>query len=330
MGRQTAVIGSLVAIGVLCVVGLYFASLGVKATLKPNPVQRVGLRPGLSPFRSHRAYEDLKAIVALGPRVPGTEGSAKVRSLITRKLEEAGLDVRVHEFEAATPLGPRHMANVIGVVQGEAPGIIILGTHYDSKYLPDIRFLGANDGASTTAWMLEFARTVGPSRKGLTLWLCFYDGEEAFKKWTARDSLYGSRELVAKMTADGSLGNVKALINLDMIGDCFLGIFKDRDAPQWLTEAVWGQAAKLGYGRHFLAFSQAVQDDHLPFRESGVPAVNLIDFRYGGSAADHRRNWHTENDTIDRVCPESLQAVGDVMFHAIVDIERKAGGKGHG
>ena len=274
-----------------------------------------------TPFDGKRAYRDLQEIVALGPRVSGTEASAHTRAIIRRELEAAGVPVEEHAFQASTPLGVRDMVNVVGVVQGTLPGIIILGNHYDTKYFPDFEFVGANDGASTTAWMIEMARALGPSREGHTIWLCWFDGEEAFEEWGPLDSLYGSGAMVKRLREEGRLPEVKAMINVDMIGDCDLRVLKDTGAPQWMVDAVWRTAAELGYRKHFDLAGRRIEDDHLPFRRAGVQAMNLIDFRYGGDRAAHDRNWHTVRDRLDLVCADSLRIVGDVIYRALERIE---------
>ena len=276
----------------------------------------------VSPFDGERAYRDLEAVVAFGPRVPGTPESKSAQAYIRGELEKAGLTVHTHEFVAKTPKGERPMANIYGVVEGTAPGVIILSNHYDTKYLPDIDFVGANDGGSTTAWMIEMGRALGPTREGKTVWLVFYDGEEALVEWTEADSLYGSRAFVDHLREKELLDSIEAVINLDMIGDCKLGVFRDADAPAWLEAAVWETAAEIGYDEAFTDRPVRMQDDHEPLREAGVPAMNLIDFHYGGDATAHRRNWHTSRDTLEKVCADSLKVVGDVIWNALPEIER--------
>jgi len=214
------------------------------------------------------------------------------------------------------------MANIYGVVQGSDPGVIVISNHYDTKLFDGFRFVGANDGGSTTAWMLEMARTLGPKRQGHTIWLVFFDGEEALVKWSKSDSLYGSREFVEKHIDNGNRDDIRLVINVDMIGDCYLGISGDPDAPRGLTDLIWQKANELAYGAHFLPFGLAgLQDDHIPFRLAGVHCINLIDFSYGGSQVEHRQNWHTARDTLDKVCWQSLQAVGDVIYDALPEID---------
>lgn len=279
-----------------------------------------------SPFNGQRAFEQLQTVVAFGPRPSGSEALARLQNYIQDTLEKAGLEVRRHEFRASTPVGELPMVNITGIVQGTEPGIIILGNHYETKLFDEFTFVGANDGGSTTAWMLEMARALGPKRQGKTVWLCFFDGEEAFREWSSTDGIYGSREFVKKLKDENLLLQITAMINVDLIGDCLLNIKRDRDAPEWLTRIVWDKARELGHGDRFLPFVQLVEDDHVPFRRAGVPALNLIDYAYGGSPSDHRRNWHTPNDTIDKVCADSLQAVGDVIYHALPEIDAYTAG----
>ena len=273
--------------------------------------------PSASPFDGDRAYTLLEEIVALGPRVSGTKEAEQTRAIIRRELEAAGVPLEEHSFEAATPLGARNMVNLVAVIKGTEPGVIILGNHYDTKYFPDFEFVGANDGGSTTAWMIEMARTLGPTREGHTLWLCWFDGEEAFLDWMREDSLYGSRAMVKRLREEGRLADVRAMINVDMIGDCQLTISKDRDAPEWMTNLVWRTAKKLGHQNEFNPLREGIEDDHYPFRRAGVPAMDIIDFRYGGGRASHDMNWHTTRDRMDLVCASSLKIVGDVVYKVL-------------
>lgn len=306
--------------GVALFVVLTLFAQGTKQSLAPRERQRVRIARAASPFDGKRAYRDLEAIVAMGPRPSGSKALAALRAHIRRELEGAGLSVWEHAFDAATPRGILPMVNLVGVIKGGNPEVIVLGTHYETKYFRDFTFTGANDGGSTTAWMIEMGRAIGAERSGRTLWLCFFDGEEALESWSETDGLYGSRAFVAHLKETDRLSKVKAMINVDMVGDCYLDIDRDADAPAWLTRAVWDKAAGLGYSGYFLQTSHSIEDDHIPFRKAGVAALNIIDFRYGGSAG-HRRNWHTANDTLERVCADSLQAVGDVIYHAVVDID---------
>lgn len=314
-------IKAIVVIGVFALIFLLVSAMGLKRLVSSAQGTRVVIARAQSPFDGRRAHNDLRTIVGFGPRPSGSEALAKLQAHIERTMAAAGLEVLRQEFDASTPNGTVGMVNITGVIEGTDPGIIILGNHYETKLFSDFTFVGANDGGSSTAWMLEMARTIGAKRQGRTVWLCFFDGEESFGEWSASDSLYGSRAFVEKLRSDGRLGEVVAMINLDMVGDCYLDFKRDRDAPDWLTQAVWGKALELGYGQYFQPFMQSVEDDHIPFRRAGIPAMDVIDFTYGGSMAEHRKTWHTANDTLDRVCPDSLQVVGDVIYHALPEID---------
>ena len=212
------------------------------------------------------------------------------------------------------------MVNLVAEVKGTQPGIILLTNHYDTKFFRDFTFAGANDGGSTAAWMIEMARAMGPSRQGRTVWLCWFDGEEAYVDWTETDSLYGSRHMVEWLRESGRFSGVRASINVDMIGDCDLDISQDKNAPRWLLNSIWEKADEMGI-EGFSMREEVIEDDHKPFRDAGIPALNLIDFRYGGGAIEHQQNWHTSRDQIDLVCPDSLEAVGAVLFAALPVID---------
>ena len=307
--------------GILVFIFLFFSALTMKRALKPDETQRVTVGKHQTPFDGTRAFQDLERIVAFGPRPSGSEALEKTRDFIVRQLEAAGLSVRRFPFEAATLIGKVNMVNLVGIIKGTSPDIILIGNHYETKLFTDFTFVGANDGGSTTAWMLEMARAIGPTRQGRTIWLCFFDGEEAFKTWSREDSLYGSRHLVETLKKSGELSSVKTMINVDMIGDAYLGIHRDPDAPKWLHSIIWDTAERMGYGKHFSRRGMTIEDDHIPFREAGIPTIELIDFMYGGSVIDHQRTWHTPNDTLDKVSAASLQAVGDVIYNALFDID---------
>lgn len=300
---------------------LALTSYGLRPLVARMNTSTAAAEGAKSPFDGARAYESLTRICAFGPRPSGSDALRQSREFITQSLDEAGLSVWTHAFDADTPIGTVPMVNVVGEIEGDKPGILVLSGHYESKKMDGIRFLGANDGGASAAWLLEFARAVGPKRKGRTLWLVFYDGEEAFGEWSDTNGIFGSRAFVQHLKDNGEIRRVDAVVNVDMIGDCYLGVQRDTAAPSWMQMAVWGKAQELGYEGYFLATGSAITDDHIPFRLAGVPAMNLIDFQYGGSAIDHRNNWHTEQDTLDKCCPQSLQVVGDVVYHALSSLE---------
>ncbi len=273
-------------------------------------------------FDGAAALRHVERLVAIGPRPAGSPEGAKARAYIEAELRAAGIETRVMAFEATTPHGRLPMANVIGVLPGKRPDVILIGGHYDTKWFPNFRFVGANDGGSSTALLLQLARELAKTPHDFTYWITFFDGEEARAEWTSTDSLYGSRSMAAELARTYRLP--RAMILVDMIGDRDLGIRKEGYSTTWLTDVVWETARRLGHGRHFLNDVQPVEDDHAPFLRAGVPATLLIDFDYPP--------WHTKDDTLDKVSARSLAIVGEVVREALPAIEqallRGAGGKG--
>jgi Zn-dependent M28 family amino/carboxypeptidase len=190
--------------------------------------------------------------------------------------------------------------------------------HYDTKLFENFRFVGANDGASSAALLLELARELRGRKHDLTYSLVFLDGEEAVREWTDTDSVYGSRHLVQKLSSDGELGRIKAMILVDMIGDASLDIHRDAKSTPWLTDMVFTAAHRLGYAKYFLDSPMGYVDDHIPFVEAGVAAVDLLDLNYGPDNS----YWHTEKDTLEHCSPLSLTIVGRVVLATLADLEK--------
>ncbi len=268
-----------------------------------------------SAFDSSKAWEHVRQQVAIGPRPSGSPANAKTRQYITAELGKLAIKTVEQPFEGATPIGPIKMVNLIGTIPGKSRDRIILASHFDTKLYRDVRFVGASDGASSTAALLELARVL-TARKDLpfTIELLFFDGEEAVLEWTATDSTYGSRHYVEAARKSGSLKSIKALVLLDMIGDRALTIRRDPNSTRWLTDIIWATARRLGH-RQFLDEEMAIEDDHLPFLKAGVPAVDIIDLEYP--------QWHTPQDTLDAISARSLQIVGDVVVAALPQIEAR-------
>jgi Zn-dependent M28 family amino/carboxypeptidase len=262
------------------------------------------------------ALRHVERLVAIGPRVAGTPGATRARAYIIAELKKLGVKVDVRAFEADTPHGRLSFANVIAILPGRRSDVILLGGHYDTKYFKAFRFVGANDGGSSAALLLELTRLLAATPREYTYWVVWFDGEEARESWTATDSLYGSRRLAAELTQAGRLP--RAMVLVDMIGDRDLGILRDTYSTPWLSDLLWATAARLGHARHFLGTAMGVEDDHAPFLKAGVPAALLIDFDYPP--------WHTADDTLDKVSPRSLAVVGDVVLGALPAIERRLSG----
>jgi Zn-dependent M28 family amino/carboxypeptidase len=255
-------------------------------------------------------------MVGLGPRPAGSPANAKTREYIVKTLSQAGITAALQPFEASTPVGPVQMANVIGTIPGERAERIVIASHFDTKPELPFRFVGANDGGSSTGALLELARVLkaGPAPR-FTLEFLFFDGEEAYGEWRETNHTFGSRHYVAAARKAGTLRSIGALVLLDMIGDRSLNVRRDTNSTPWLTEIVWAAARRMGHGAHFVDEPFAVEDDHIPFVQAGVPAVDLIDLDYP--------DWHTAGDTLDKVSAGSLQVVGDVVLAALPEIEAR-------
>jgi hypothetical protein len=260
-----------------------------------------------------KAYQNLKDFVALGPRPLGSQGHAKAEQFILSHLGDA--QIEQDKFKVQTAAGPFAMNNIIAKFPGKKDGIIVLAGHYDTNLpLKNTTFVGANDGGSNVGLMLEIASQlrVHPP-EGYSVWLLFTDGEEATVTWTDEDSLYGSKHLAKKWSTDGTAAKVKAFLLLDMIGDKDLDVEQDTNSTPWLLNVVYRSAQRVKQQSHFFAQSDAIQDDHLPFREIGIPVADIIDLDYGFQNIYH----HTTQDTPDKCSAASLQIVGDVVMETI-------------
>ena len=267
----------------------------------------------LEHFNGARALEITQQIVNLGPRPLGSDGHRKVEAYIKKTFAKDSLEDDA--FTANTPAGPMQMHNFIVRFPGKKDGVILLGSHYDTNYpLRDTSFVGANDGAATSALLIELATHLrGPKLEGYSVWLVFFDGEEAIQSWSRSDSTYGSRHLAAKWQNDGTLKRVKALLMADMIGDKDLDIVRDSNSTGWLVDIVKQAATKYGYQSHFFQTESSIDDDHIPFVQRGVPSVDVIDLDYGPNNEYH----HTVQDTMDKLSAKSLTIAGDTFLEAI-------------
>jgi Zn-dependent M28 family amino/carboxypeptidase len=224
----------------------------------------------------------------------------------------------------STPLGQTPMKNIIARFPGKSGNTVVITGHYDTKSMPGTFFVGANDGGSSAAFLLEMAKVLAHEPRKDEVLLVWFDGEEAVAQWSEYDSLYGSRHLAERWAGDSTLAHIKALINVDMIGDRNLDILKDMSSAGPLRELVWSVADRLGYGKHFLRYDSSVEDDHIPFLRRGVNALDLIDLDYG----PNNSYWHTNEDTVDKLSAESFQIVGRVVAETIKELERDGGGDG--
>lgn len=253
-------------------------------------------------FDGQRAYTDVQTQVAFGSRVTGTEGNVKVQEWMREELVKSGWQVEVQESESMGHL----IRNVVARRSDETPQIII-GAHYDTRMFADhdpdpaqhtTYVPGANDGASGVAVLLELARSL--PKETTPIWLVFFDAEDNgdINGW---DWILGSREFVKNNTFQP-----QAVVVVDMIGDADLNIYRERNSNPGLTNEIWEAARSLGYQNKFIsAYKYSMLDDHTPFLQAGIPAVDIIDFDYP--------YWHTTQDTPDKVSGESLQIVGETL-----------------
>jgi len=286
----------------------------------PTPaaaIQEVTYPPDTSPpptIDGDRAMRYVREIVKFGPRPLASANHKKVEDYLESHLK--GDQVEDDTFTADTPVGKFPVHNIVGKFPGTKDGIIVIASHYDTNYpLRNTSYIGANDGASTSALLLEIANQLrGKTRDGYSIWLVWDDAEEAMVPDTEMDfmadSLYGIKHLADKWQADGTLKKVKAFLLADMIGDRDLNVDRDENSSPWLEDVVGEAAKRLGYQSHFFARTNKVSDDHIPFMNKGVPSTDLIDFSYGYNNVF----WHTSQDTVDKLSPKSLEIVGGVIL----------------
>ena len=253
----------------------------------------------------------------LGPKVFRTEGAKKSADWIAeqaRKIpgfDKAGGKVRI-------PPSARGEYNVEIIFPGKEPEFVVIGAHHDTKRLfsvPD--FAGANDGASGVGALLAMAAAITEyTQKELppcTIRLVFFDGEEALYQYTETDGLVGSRAYVDMLRREGDVENFRAMILLDMIGDKDLHIDLAGNSTPALAKVVMTEAAAAGYAEKFSRGDTAILDDHYPFIQANMNAVDLIDFSYG----PENRYWHTGADTMDKISAESIKTAADVALRVV-------------
>jgi glutaminyl-peptide cyclotransferase len=265
-----------------------------------------------------RAMQYVRDQVAIGPRWPSSPGHKKIQAYLRERLKNDSLEEDA--FTASTPEGKFELRNFIARFPGTTDQVIVLASHYETPYpLRGTRFVGANDGASSTALLLEFAHHLRARRpQGPAVWLVFFDGEEAFRRWSDTDSLYGSRHLAARWKQDGTARRIRAFILLDMIGDADLNLDRESNSTPWLQELARQSAAHLNLSAHFFARELAIEDDHLPFARIGVPVLDLIDLDYGYNNVFH----HSVEDTVDKLSPRSLEITGNVVLEMLRRLAR--------
>jgi glutaminyl-peptide cyclotransferase len=287
----------------------------------PTPTGTMSITITKAPdFDSARAMQYVKDIVAFGPRPIGSENHKKVEDYIHSHLK--GDEVEDDNFTVDTTEGKFPVHNIIAKFPGSRDGIIVIASHYDTNWpLRNTSYVGANDGASSSALLLEIANQLrGKKLDGYSIWLLWDDAEESMRlPWYDPESLYGVRHLAQKWQGDGTAKKIKAFLLEDMIGDADLNIEHEESSTSWLSDMLYQAATRLGYQSHFFARSLPMIDDHAPFLEIGVPALDIIDFDYGYNNVF----WHTTADTVDKLSPKSLEIVGKVTLETVEMLNQK-------
>jgi Zn-dependent M28 family amino/carboxypeptidase len=284
------------------------------------------LPPIPATFNGERAMDHVKKQMEFGPRPPGTSALEKTRNYIVNQLKSYDLNVSFDPFTAKTPQGDKKMVNIVAEVPGETKDLILITSHYDTKYFKDMTFLGANDPGASVATLLEIGRVLGSMKEKpkLTYRLVFFDGEEAFcENWDdcskpdEPDNTYGSRHYVTTLKAKNELSNTKAMILLDMMGYKDLNLGRDTMSTRWLQDIVWETGYALDHGDIFVERDEGVGgDDHEAFIKAGIPAVDIIQL-------NSYPYWHKANDTIDKISAQSMKIVGDVVLASLPKIAAK-------
>ena len=272
-------------------------------------------------FSSQQAYAYTAEVAGLGERWPGSAGHKKTEELIHLVLQRDGAQIEADDFIAQTPRGPLSVHNIIGKFNVRAnpeQEIFVLAGHYDTLFKPG--FIGANDGASSTAILLAFADALAHEKTQMQIWLVWTDLEEAIRNFTRDDGLYGSRHLAQKLAASGVASRIRGLFLLDMIGDKDLNVARETGSSRCLQDFIAQAAKQLDYSRYFFQYETNIIDDHVSFIRSGVPAVDVVDAQYGrtGVRFDGMGEFHHSNaDTMDKVSQHSLEVVGRTVLRTV-------------
>jgi glutaminyl-peptide cyclotransferase len=269
-------------------------------------------------FNGTRAYRYAQELVNCGPRWIGSAGHVCAEDFLTKQFTHD--DLVEDTFSTNTPAGVMTMHNFIVKFPGKKDEIIVLASHYETNYpLRFIHYVGANDGASTSGLLIEMANVLRKHKlDGYSVWLVFFDGEEAIQQWSTTDSLYGSRHLAAQWDRDGTLKRIKAFLLVDMIGDKNLNIDRDQNSTPWLLNVIAKAAKKQGDQSYFFVKQNTIEDDHLPFVQRGVPSADIIDIDYGPHTVTLPDGYHhTAQDTMDKISAHSLTVVGQTVLETI-------------
>ena len=301
---------------------LLLGSLCLGLVCRPAAAQTAHPVSGAAVLKLTQEY-----LAAAPKRYIGSAGHAAAEQFIKDHFrpEIAKGNFVADSFIANTPIGPLSMTNLIVKFPGKKDGIIVLASHYETNYwLKDINFVGANDGACTSALLIalgQYYRDHPP--QGYSVWLLFTDGEESINSnWTDSDSLYGTRHLAAKWSGDGTLSHIKAFILADMIGWKQMNIDREGNSTPWLLDDLARAGKDTGHSSYLFRDSQPIEDDHLPFKIRGVPVLDVIDYDYG-TPADPEAFHHTAQDTLDKLSASSLQVSADLFLDLVKQVDQR-------
>ena len=278
-------------------------------------------------FNSQQAYAYTAEIAGFGERWPGSPGHRKTENIIRQVLQKDGAQIESDDFMATTPRGPIPVHNIIGkfnVSANPKQRIFVLAGHYDTLFKPG--FIGANDGASSTAILLAFADALAHQKTGMQIWLVWTDLEEAINDFKGNDGLYGSRHLAQKLAAKRSVSRIRGLFLLDMIGDKELNVARETGSSSSLQVFIAQAADQLGYAGYFFKYDANIIDDRVSFIKVGVPAVDVVDAEYGrmSPSFDSMSEFHhTNGDTMDKVSQHSLEVVGRTILLTVELLDKQ-------
>jgi glutaminyl-peptide cyclotransferase len=265
-------------------------------------------------FDGRRALEYAKYQVELGPRTIGSEAHVAVEKFIISKLKNNRWEVDTQETE----IGSVPIKNIIAR-RGKGKPWIIIASHYDSRLIADhdsvpkdqkLPVVGANDGASSVAVLLELARVL-PVITDKQIWLVFLDAEDN-GNIPGYDWILGSQAFVEDLK-----NKPDWVIILDMVGDKDLNIYMERNSDPELNTEIWSAASELGFTQFISMHKYDLIDDHIPFIKAGIKAVDIIDFDYP--------YWHTTHDTLDKISADSLDVVGETIIKWLDQYSDKLG-----
>ncbi len=267
-------------------------------------------------FSGDKALAHVQALVDLGPRPAGSDAIVRARAYIEEQLEASGWTVSEQAFSDQTPRGEIKFVNLIARFGNASTPAFLLCSHYDTKIFDAFRFVGANDGGSSTGLLLELARVLAIQPDlAKRIELVFFDGEEAVQDFSDTDGVYGSRHFAAELKKDDSAKLFRGGLLFDMVGDKSLDITMPPNSSGKIAAEIFAAADALKLRSYFTYFDQDVTDDHTPLNRVGVPVVDLIDFHYPP--------WHTAEDTMDKISPQSLQIVGSVAAYYLSELAFK-------